>query len=139
MGENTIQAAQRELWEETKLVTSQSISSSIRVKWHPIPFTSTDSIDYDYLSPESALQHKIILYHYVISQCFAEVELSMESNAGLSSYSPMLIPCDDAIDAKWWTVMDVREGVEKGIVSKGCEIVLERAEELYTLGLLHCF
>ena len=137
MGESSIHAAQRELREETKLGETSTIPAL--VKWHAAPFTSTDFIQYeggdnnglsDFMMEsleEEPKSPSAVVFHYVISQCFAEVTNSNRTSVD----PPALIPCDDAMDAAWWTIMDVKEGVKKGLVSDGCDVVVDRAERLY--------
>jgi hypothetical protein len=157
LGETTLQAARRELWEETNLGVSKTLSpkignggnSNLVVKWHPFPFTSTDFVQHVYENNReyypSHLSHQKhpegapdeVLFHYVISQCFAEITvINAGSNSGSVAAPPTLIPCDDAMDARWWSLMDIKSGVKHGLVSDGCDSVLERAEILYKLGYL---
>ena len=111
--ESTMDAAKRELFEETKLG-----GHSANLRWHEGgPFTSSDAI-----APP---------YHYVISQCFAEIRRSEPGE-------PSLSPSDDAMDAAWWTHEDVVEGERKGEMSPGVSAVLRRANNLHINGFLPC-
>lgn len=115
-GENTLDAAKRELQEETGL--RDDASMPYQLKWHSFgSFASSDSI---HLPTESSKG-----FHYVISQCFAEVDGEPNIQAG-----------DDAIDAKWFSASSVREAEDNGTVSRGVWRILERSELLYTKGLL---
>ena len=112
-GETTLDGAKRELQEETGLTTKQS---TYDLRWHEFgPFACSDSIHEN--------------YHYVISQCFAEI---------ISSSIPNIQASDDADDARWWSAQEVKEAESTGLVSKGVHRVLERSEMLYSNGLLDC-
>ena len=74
-GEGTMEAAKREIFEETGLITqpqqlnndSGEVSISYDLKWHNEgPFASSDSIHHPKKGSSTG-------FHYVISQCFAEV------------------------------------------------------------------
>ena len=111
VGESTLEGAKRELQEETGLTTKQS---AYDLRWHEFgPFACSDSIHEN--------------YHYVISQCFAEV---------ISSTIPNIQAEDDADDARWWSEEEVKEAEDTGLVSKGVHRILQRSEILYTKGLL---
>ena len=111
VGETTLDGAKRELQEETGLTTKQS---AYDLRWHEFgPFACSDSIHDK--------------FHYVISQCFAEV---------ISSTIPKIQASDDADDARWWNVQELKEAEDTGLVSKGVHQILERSEILYTKGLL---
>ena len=115
-GESTLAAGKRELQEETGL--RDDASMPYQLKWHRYgSFASSDSI---HLPTESSSG-----FHYVISQCFAEVDCEPNIQAG-----------DDAIDAKWFNVSNVRDAEDNGTVSRGVWRILERSELLYTKGLL---
>ena len=43
---------------------------------------------------------------------------------------------DDAADARWWTMAEIRDGVGEGTVSAGVERVVDRAEAMRSAGLL---
>eukprot|EP00804_Cyclotella_cryptica_P026708 CCRYP_007941-RA/>CCRYP_007941-RA protein AED:0.24 eAED:0.26 QI:0/0/0/1/1/1/2/0/192 len=124
VGESTLDAAKRELWEETGLLSStESISqSNLILKWHNNgPFTCTDSIHHS--------QSYGVSFHYVISQCFAELQ---------SQSPPIIQASDDAMDARWWSAHEMKDAEERGVVTKGVMGVLERSEALYISGLLKC-
>ena len=111
-GESTLAAGKRELQEETGL--RDDASMPYQLKWHRFgSFASSDSIHLD------------SGFHYVISQCFAEVDGEPNIKAG-----------DDAIDAEWFSASGVREAEDNGTVSRGVCRILERSELLYTKGLL---
>ena len=111
--EGTLEAAKRELKEETGLCSNNE-NKQFTLKWHDEgPFACSDSIGGD--------------YHYVISQCFAEVT---------SSSLPQIEASDDAMDAKWWSVKEVEVAESKGIVTPGVLRVVKRSETLYQKGLL---
>lgn len=114
-GEPTMEAARRELWEETGL-------SQESLQWCSTgPIMSSDSIIRDAVNDK-------IRFHYVISQCFAEVKQS--------SIDVKLIASDDAADAKWWTPSQISQGVKDGKVTPGVEKVITRAESMHLAGLL---
>lgn len=110
LGETTLVAAQRELTEETCL-------QSHDCKWSRHPFMTTDAI-FRTDDGDSNNKDKTIAFHYVIAQCFAQIQ-------GM----PAVIPSDDALDAKWWTLEEIRE-CSKDHISEGVPSVIERAEEL---------
>jgi ADP-ribose pyrophosphatase YjhB (NUDIX family) len=120
-GESTLIAAQRELWEETRLGDADG---------HPLlewfdggPFMSSDSIHRN--------DAGIITHHYVISQCFCRVAVT-------TTNTPTLTACDDAMDAKWWTLSDIQSAVDQGKASPGIVQVFERAEALHSQSMLPC-
>ena len=114
-GEGTLNAAKRELMEETGLKLND-------VKWYGEgPFACSDSIHHDMSGN--------IGFHYVISQCFAEVSSSAE---------PAITASDDAMDARWWSAEDVQKAEDAGSVTKGVFGVISRAKLLHANGLLPC-
>ena len=114
-GESTLEAAKRELWEETGL-------SKDSLDWCETgPITCSDSIIYDN-------DNTVVLFHYVISQCFAQTESQ--------SPLPILTADDDAADAKWWKFKDIQKGIHDGIITPGVERVILRAEHMHQAGLL---
>ncbi|KAL7545925.1 hypothetical protein ACHAWF_009275 [Thalassiosira exigua] len=128
-GEGTLDAAKRELAEETGLEVARrnpgedliagETPSDYELRWHPNgPFACSDVIGRG--------------YHYVIGQCFAEA---------VAPSKPLVSASDDAMDARWWSVEEVREaerGEGEGGVTRGVLRVLERSERLYAKGLLEC-
>jgi ADP-ribose pyrophosphatase YjhB (NUDIX family) len=113
LGERTIDAAQRELTEETNLMKSDCL-------WYSDPFITTDAIfkdvdDYDEYS-----------FHYLIAHCFAQIKTK-----GMRSH-PVVRASDDALDAKWWTVDEIESKLSlNDDVSDGVLEVIFRAQELY--------
>lgn len=138
IGEGTLDAAKRELWEETGLTTSQQ-NNSYNLKWHNDgPFACSDSIHQQKQSSKSKdddglLSSNNIVFHYVISQCFAEIIYS-----SISTQPPIIKASDDAMDAKFWNTNDIQKFEDEGSVTKGVTKILERSELLYSNGLLQC-
>jgi hypothetical protein len=79
----------------------------------------TDSIHYD--------DHGTLLYHYVIAQCFAVAPTELQ-----------LMACDDAADAQWQTLSQIRDKVEQGQTTPGVLQVVEQAERMFQQGFLPC-
>ena len=121
LGETTLQAAQREILEETRIHPS-------RCQWHADPFMTTDAIvEKTRSGPESGGSAQRYAFHYVISQCFARI--SVENEAAVT-----LTPSDDALDAKWFFMHEIRQLQETKEASQGVVNVIERAERLSKLG-----
>jgi ADP-ribose pyrophosphatase YjhB (NUDIX family) len=124
LGETTMQAAQRELQEETQLLPSQ-------LEWHASPFMTTDAIvvadGVSSSSSSSPDEDRCYAFHYVIAQCFARV-----STKDGETTIP-LIPSDDASDAKWFPMSAIKKLLHAEQVSKGVIQVIERAEQLSKL------
>jgi ADP-ribose pyrophosphatase YjhB (NUDIX family) len=132
VGEPTLEAAQRELQEETGLSHCQ---------WYPFPFLTTDAISY-YGTNTSLLsttttrtttiraaageEQKDVQFHYLIAQCFAL------ASDGL----PQTTPSDDALDAQWFTLSQMKDMRTENILSDFVVQVVERAETLSLKGLL---
>jgi len=133
-GESSMIAARRELWEETRLGsppdddgTAESVDATIL--WHTEgPVTSSDSIHVD---------DGIVRWHYVISQYFATIE-PVQSAVKNKLEPPTLIPEDDADDAKFFSLADIEEGIDKGRITPGLLRVIRRVEAMYAAGLLDC-
>ena len=137
LGEGTIQAARRELWEETGLRTINAIDrkecrENYDLRWYEGgPFTCSDSIHYHDGIPDGQVNLSRIRYHYIIAQCFAEINGENLINP------PELLAADDALDAKWLTLQEIHEGVKKGSLTKNVGDVYSRAEALYQAGLFN--
>ena len=137
LGETTLAAAKRELFEETGLKgntiakeTSLDIQQDYNVKWYEGgPFTCSDSIHYlDEILDQNNSSNEI-RFHYIIAQCFAQI-----SSENLNC-PPELEACDDALDAKWFTLDEMKEGVGKGMLTRNVQKVFNRAESLFQAGL----
>ena len=108
VGEATLDAAARELVEETGLVGA----------WHSHSFTSSDAIYSDNVGRT--------LFHYLIAQTFCLVDAAAEP-----------VAADDALDARWWTVDEVINAAP-GAIGGDVARVLLRSEALFGAGLLPC-
>mmetsp|Transcript_19847 Transcript_19847/g.57572 ORF Transcript_19847/g.57572 Transcript_19847/m.57572 type:complete len:158 (-) Transcript_19847:85-558(-) len=129
-GESTMDAAKRELWEETRMGVfgekKGDGSTTSNLLWHADgPFTATDSIHRD--------SNKVVQFHYVISQCFAEALPMTEKDDLL--VLPKLVACDDAMDARWWNIEEMEQGIKEGNLTPGILRVLDIAETFYDKGL----
>lgn len=134
-GESSLNAAKRELWEETKLTENATSPTNLwKLQFFEEgPVTSTDSIIHK--------TDSTVAFHYVITQWFAEIiidsrnypsDLTMDS----SHLFPTLVASDDAADAKWFSTPDIIQGISSGQITKGVEKVIQRSELLYQKGLL---
>lgn len=121
MGETALEAAQRELKEEVKFDPPLE-----NLQWYSGPFTTSDAIIRDE-------KNNVILFHYLIAQCFCRVQPNDASSSSSSSL-PRVSPADDAADAKWWTLDEIKQNQES--VSSGVATVIERAELLSEKGAL---
>ena len=122
-GELSFEAAMRELEEETGL--SKDMDDYVFNWCEKAPICTTDSIHSAFNG-----EKEIVSFHYVISQWFVDV------NSKDSPKRPTLIANDDAADAKWFSVEDIRKGIQDGEITQGVEPVLERTELMYQKGLL---
>jgi 8-oxo-dGTP diphosphatase len=120
LGENTLAAARREVQEETQIHGC---------RWHSNSFLTTDAIVVDEKNSNDNKKDtgSYYTFHYVIAHCFAKV-----TSACSSGNPPAVVPSDDALDAKWYTLTELRD-LE---CSEHTIEVLQRAEELSDLGLL---
>jgi hypothetical protein len=100
-----------------------------------------------------------IAYHYVISQCFAE--LTPTSAAAPNTLPPTVTASDDAINAKWWNMEEIQLASsytttttsstkvvnndnddndvmvnDNRVVTEGVLQIVQRSEVLFSSGLL---
>eukprot|EP00588_Corethron_pennatum_P020542 CAMPEP_0194311048 /NCGR_PEP_ID=MMETSP0171-20130528/8038_1 /TAXON_ID=218684 /ORGANISM="Corethron pennatum, Strain L29A3" /LENGTH=184 /DNA_ID=CAMNT_0039064991 /DNA_START=118 /DNA_END=672 /DNA_ORIENTATION=- len=121
-GEGSVAAAARELREETGLGRRTGDGA---LRWSTDgPVAVTDSIHFGGPGADR------LLFHYVISQWFAEV------TGEASGLPPELEAGDDAADVRWWDASEISAGVARGEVTRGVEGVVARAELLYEKGVL---
>jgi len=109
-GERTIEAAARELYEET------SLDSDV-VTFAPSPFTSSDAIYGD--------ENGETKFHYVISQTLAYADASAVGQAKAG---------DDATDAGWFSLADMRD-LDPGVVPTMLRTI-EQCESMVNTGCL---
>jgi len=134
-GESTLGAGQRELSEECIMNCDalKKKNCKVSLNWYRKPFTCTDAIFKDENNDSFS-------FHYMIAQCFAAIEINPKiewtEEKDPLLFLPQLEACDDAKDAKWFTLQEVEEGVNSGMITKGVYDVLTRAEELHSFGLL---
>jgi len=129
LGEGTMEAARRELEEETGLKVMTDKNKYLLRWYEGGPFTCSDSI---HLYPQGSGGIETtdsVKYHYIIAQCFAEVD---STNL---SVPPPLFASDDALDAKWLTLEEIQNGVKKGHLTNGVQDVYKRVEDIYAAGL----
>lgn len=123
-GETSLLAAKRELREETGLCNS--ILQKWKLNWYEdAPISSMDSIHVG--------TDRRIHFHYVISQWFTEI--IPRDNIECNDF-PNVTASDDAENASWWSLSDVKKGIELGTVTRGVERVILRSELFYDKGLL---
>jgi 8-oxo-dGTP diphosphatase len=124
-GERTLDGAKRELYEECQLDVAS-------LQWYEEgAIAVTDSIHYQNIMENGNdcqvdLSSGMVVYHYVIAQCFA--------------LAPMgelpLVPSDDAMDANWFQIDEIQAMSEQNETTPGVLHVLDRAERLYQRGCL---
>ena len=127
-GETILNGAKRELWEETRLCACC---------WHNEPIGIVDSIHKSTTasstgnSSSSGIENNstttIVDFHYVISQCFAQLMGT--------PHPPTVIAADDAAKAEWHTMEQVKLRFEQQETTIGIVQVLERAERMYQTGM----
>ncbi|CAJ1949915.1 unnamed protein product [Cylindrotheca closterium] len=140
LGEPTLQAAQRELQEETNVASSNDCC-----QWYPYPFMTTDAI----VQNTDTVDGGSYSFHYLIAQCFAQLllvgreqEHTTTTNNNNHETVLLLLPPleanDDALDAKWWTIQEIQtELVPNKAISDMVVHVISRAEELCEKGCLN--
>jgi ADP-ribose pyrophosphatase YjhB (NUDIX family) len=111
-GETAFQAGVRELREETRWDDPVAFQS---LQWYPGTVCSSDYIGQS--------------VHYLIAQCFAELERHDDQ-------LPVVHGDDDADDARWFTLDEVKEWGANDKVSEGVYEVFCRMEALSKYGLL---
>mmetsp|Transcript_21140 Transcript_21140/g.31287 ORF Transcript_21140/g.31287 Transcript_21140/m.31287 type:complete len:247 (+) Transcript_21140:131-871(+) len=136
LGEQSLAAAKRELWEETGL--SSEHTEGWNFEWcDKAPICTTDSIHYEEYDSHEKDGEPIggnVQFHYVISQWF--VEMKRADSSTLNDARPTLLASDDAADANWFNIDDVEAGIKKGEITPGVEKVLIRSEVMYEKELL---
>ncbi|CEM39482.1 unnamed protein product [Vitrella brassicaformis CCMP3155] len=110
LGETTLEAAARELKEETAL-------NSTDVKLYPDSFYSSDAICFD-------SRHRC-KYHYLISTFY-----------GWASRDAKPRPMDDALEAAWFTKAALDDLHKHGMVDEAVIHAIERGEKLRQSGCL---
>jgi len=121
-GETSLEGGMRELREETSWPTEKKDGDDAlldAIRWHPYTVCATDSIGEG--------------FHYLIAQMYGQLE-------GTYATLPEVVGTDDAADADWFTLAQLRAGRsrsnEKIRATPGVTQVVERMEELANRGLL---
>lgn len=109
-GETALQGGVRELAEETKWNDKEAFES---LQWYDGTVCASDYVGQG--------------VHYLIAQCFAVLK---------ADSLPAIRADDDADDAKWFLLHEVKEWTEKDMVSEGVYEVFCRMETLANHGLL---
>jgi ADP-ribose pyrophosphatase YjhB (NUDIX family) len=124
-GEATLEGAKRELAEETKF------SGQTSLRWHPEPYATADAIVHHESNDSSHIYDTYnVTSHYVVAVCFAE--LNVHTN---DSHPPSVVSCDDAADAKWYSLEEIAS-MDSELTTPGLAQKVEHAESLYEKGFL---
>lgn len=136
LGEKSLAAAKRELQEETGLSAEEKLEWNFR--WcEEGPISTTDSIHISHNSSNTSQSAPNVNYHYVISHWFVEIKaLEGPIVNDTEQDVPQLIASDDASDAMWFDLVDIRLGIERGEITPGVEKVLVRSKIMAEKGLL---
>ena len=154
LGEPSLAAAKRELWEETGLSADAAGNMEWNFQWcEEGPISTTDSIHMS--EDDNSIDSNVVskfCYHYVISHWYVEIKGFSDAAVVVDAVAsqqgqmwiggeenirlPTLCASDDAMDAMWFDLADIRLGIEKGEVIPGIEKVLIRSELMYERGLL---
>lgn len=126
LGEGVLEAARREIWEETQLLSSDC-------DWYQGgAFMTTDAIfaadpDEKKDSSNNTIDNGALAFHYVIAQCFARTKEPF----------PATEASDDALKAKWWTLLEIEKELKPHkLVCEGVLQVIYRANDLSQKGAL---
>jgi len=115
LGEETLMAAKREIEEETQIRDCL---------WNSKSFLTTDSIVPDKKNIGS------YAFHYVIAHFFAKIPPTC------GNIAPVLTPSDDALDAKWFSLEEVKDIEFSQYLSNGVIEVISQVDKLSTSGIL---
>jgi len=149
-GERSIDAAQRELKEETGFEFAQHDGERSddgagdvgewKMVWSkdgPISISDVFSTVADESTPGTVDDTPpYVAYHYVISQWFVELSHRRPMDDGTTPSPPEPVAGDDADGAGWWRLDEIVEGIARGEVTPGIERVIRRSEMLYDRGAL---
>ena len=122
IGESTMDAAKRELLEETNISPESCV-------WYDHPFMTTDAIfkrqekEKEGNDDDDGKTTSSYEFHYVIAQVFAKTTDQFVHDD--------IVPDDDALDAKWYTIQDIKEMERKDRISPLVIDVINRADELF--------
>ncbi len=134
VGEESLVAAKRELWEETRLGGDNINNPHFDFLWcEDAPVCLTDSI-HKIQNDENGTNE--VVFHYCISQWFVEARVKKNRIKEQSPVKPILTASDDAADARWWSLDQIQSGIKNGEVTLGVEKVILRTELMYEVGLL---
>jgi 8-oxo-dGTP pyrophosphatase MutT (NUDIX family) len=111
LGEGTLMAGAREVLEETQIPSNM-------LRFHPIPYLSTDAIYRDAKGD--------LMFHYVISHCFAWM-IDLKFNA---------IASDDLMAVRWVTVPEIKQQRQDNQLLNELMDVILHAEKLISCGVI---